>query len=96
MFSTSSVNDARVTARIPSQIKETLEQAAALSGATLNQFLVQSALKEAHKILEAERVIHLSQQDADRVFSLIENPPEPNSALKAAAVKHQEFFRENH
>ncbi|MGM3306092.1 DUF1778 domain-containing protein [Anabaena sp. WFMT] len=96
MSSTSSVNDARVTARISSQVKETLEQAAALSGATLNQFLVQSALKEAHKILEAERVINLSQRDADTVFSLIENPPEPNSALKAAAVKHKEFFRENY
>ncbi|AFZ26397.1 hypothetical protein Cylst_4303 [Cylindrospermum stagnale PCC 7417] len=96
MSSTSSVNDARVTARISAQVKETLEQAAALSGATLNQFLVQAALKEAHKILEAERVINLSQQDADTVFSLIENPPEPNVALKAAAVKHQAFFRENH
>jgi len=47
----SSVNDTRVTARISSQVKEILEQAAALSGATLNQFLVQSALKEAQRII---------------------------------------------
>jgi uncharacterized protein (DUF1778 family) len=42
-----------------------------------------------------EMVITLSQKDADKVFSLIQNPPKPNTTLKAAAVKHQEFFREN-
>jgi uncharacterized protein (DUF1778 family) len=84
MFS-STKNDARVTVRIPQQIKETLEQAAILSGATLNQFIVGAALKEAQQILEAERSIELSQQDAEKVFSLLENPPTPNERLKAAA-----------
>lgn len=85
-------NDARVTARIPLAVKETLQKAADLSGATLNQFLVQAALKEAHQILEAERVIVLSEKDAQTVFSLWENPPEPNTRLKAAVEKHQAFF----
>jgi uncharacterized protein (DUF1778 family) len=89
-------NDARVTARIPIAVKETLQKAADLSGATLNQFLVQAALKEAHQILEAERVITLSQKDAQTVFSLWENPPEANARLKAAVDKHKAFFRENH
>ena len=89
-------NDARVTARIPSAAKETLQEAADLSGATLNQFLVQSALAEARRILAAERVITLSEADAQKVFSLIENPPPPNERLRGAIEKHQAFFRASH
>jgi uncharacterized protein (DUF1778 family) len=67
-------NGSRLTARIPSQVRETLQRAATLSGATLNQFLVQAALKEAHRVLEEERIITLSECDALRVFTLLENP----------------------
>jgi uncharacterized protein (DUF1778 family) len=89
-------NDARITARIPQKIKGTLEKAAVLSGATLNQFIVQAALKEAQQILEAERQIELSQRDAETVFFLLENPPSPNKRLKAAAAKHEAYFGETH
>lgn len=58
------------------------------------QFIVQAALKEAHKILEEERVIVLSERDADKVFGLLENPPAPNARLQEAARKHKAFFRE--
>lgn len=93
-MSNSTKNDARVTARIPQQIKETLEQAAIASGSTLNQFIVGAALKEANKVLEAERRIELSERDAEKVFSLLENPTPANERLKAAVVKHQKFFNE--
>lgn len=86
----------RVTARMPVEVKETLEKAANLSGATLNQFLVQAALKEAHQILESQRIINLSETDAQMVFELLENPPSPNKHLTAAASLHRDFFSENH
>lgn len=88
-------NETRLTARIPNSVKETLQQAADLSGATLNQFLVQAALKEARVILESERAIELSERDANLVFELIDNPPDANPLLKAAFQKHQQFFHEN-
>ncbi len=40
-------NTVRITARVPVRIQETLQKAAELSGATLNQFMIQAALKEA-------------------------------------------------
>lgn len=86
-------NDARITARIPQSIKKMLEQAAVISGSTLNQFVVQAALKEAQVILDTQRVINLSEIDAERIFSLLEHPPAPNEQLKIAVQKHQEFFR---
>ncbi len=42
--------------------------------------------------MKNEHVIVLLENDAKKVFSLIENPPTPNARLKAAAKKHKEFF----
>ncbi|MFB2935462.1 DUF1778 domain-containing protein [Aerosakkonemataceae cyanobacterium BLCC-F154] len=88
--------EVRVTARVSAKVRETLQEAAELSGSTLNQFVVQAALKEAQKILEEQRVIELSNADADRIFELLENPPKASEKLKAAFEKHAIFFRENH
>lgn len=87
-----SPNNVRVTARVPVSVKETLQKAADLTGATLNQFLVAAAVKEAQAVIKQEQVIHLSSSDADRIFSLIENPPEPNDHLKEAIARHQTYL----
>lgn len=88
--------DVRVTARVSAKVRDTLQEAAELSGATLNQFVVQAALKEAHKILEEQRTIELSKADAERIFDLLENPPKASDKLKVAFEKHAIFVRENH
>lgn len=75
------VNNERITARVSEQIKETLIAAADLTGATLNQFLVQSALEKAENIIEKDKLIHLSNKDAQLFFDALENPPEPNTKL---------------
>ena len=77
-------SNARVVARVPSPIRSVIEQAAELMGAPLNQFLVQSAYKEARYILEQETLIRLSQTQARQVFTLLEKPPKPNARLKRA------------
>ena len=72
----------RVSARVPSHVYITLTQAAELSGATLNQFLVQSAFEKAQLIIEQERVINMTQQSAGIFFDAIEKPPAPGKKLK--------------
>lgn len=84
----------RVTARVPAQMRKTLEEAARLQGATLNQFVVQSAYQEAQRVLERETVIKLSQADARCVFNLIDNPPKPNKKLKEALAAYRKHVRE--
>ena len=74
----------RIPARMPLEVYERIAAAAQAIGATLNQFLVQSALDKANDILERERVITLSTRAAETFFGLIENPPEPNDSLKEA------------
>lgn len=75
----------RVSARIPRESRKLLEKAAALSGATLNQFVIQAAVKEAQTLLVREQTIALTEADAERFFTALEHPPAPNAALRKAA-----------
>ncbi len=74
----------RITARVPQTVQDTLQQAAELLGATLNQFVVQAALSEARRVIERDRVIHLSSTDAAFLMNMLEKPPAPNGRLRKA------------
>ena len=79
----------RIGARVPHEVYETLCRAAELTGATVNQFLVQAALKEAQSVIEREEVIRLSSRDWTWLLDLLESPPKPNAKLKAAMKRDQ-------
>lgn len=80
----------RIGARIPHDVYTTLCKAAELSGASINQFLVQSALKEAQAVIEREQVIRMSTRDWDWMLDLLDNPPKPNENMQAAMERYQE------
>jgi uncharacterized protein (DUF1778 family) len=80
----------RIGARVPHEVYETLCRAAELTGATVNQFLVQSALKEAQAIIEREEVIRLSPRDWNWLLELTENPPAANSRLQQAMDRYHQ------
>ncbi len=79
----------RIGARVPHEVYETLRRAAELSGATVNQFLVQAALKEAQAVIEREEVIRLSPRDWNWLLDLMERPPKPTPTFKAAMKRYQ-------
>ncbi|ODS93820.1 MAG: hypothetical protein ABS45_00125 [Comamonas sp. SCN 65-56] len=83
-MTTSTLDRGRITARVPMAVQKTLETAASLTGATLNQFVVQTALREAERIIEQERVIRLSARDMAAFLAALDKPLPPNAALKAA------------
>ena len=74
----------RITARVSDSVRDTLEQAAELLGATVNQFVVQTAYVEAQRVIERESVIRLSQKDAHKILALLDNPPKASRRLKDA------------
>jgi uncharacterized protein (DUF1778 family) len=80
---TASIDRGRITARVPVQVQETLEMAASMIGSTVNQFIVQTALREADRIIEQERVIRLSVEGAKAMLAVFDNPPMPNEKLLA-------------
>jgi uncharacterized protein (DUF1778 family) len=79
----------RITARVSVDMRNILKEAAAYSGATLNQFLIQAAIEKAHAIIEQESVIRLSKRDAEVFFNAIENPPKANEKLKKAIQRYK-------
>ena len=83
----------RITARVSRKVRVTLEQAAELLGSTVNQFVVQTAYQEAQRVLERESVIRLSQRDARKILSLLDNSPRPNKRLKEAVKAFRSSVR---
>jgi uncharacterized protein (DUF1778 family) len=83
-MTTSTQDRGRITARVSVSVQETLETAAGMIGSTVNQFIVQSALREAERIIEQERVIRLSARDAEGLLAALETPLPPNKQLRAA------------
>ncbi len=94
-MSAKTIERGRISARVPVQVQETLELAASMVGATINQFMVQSSLREAERIIEQERVIRLSAQDIETFIQALENPPPPNAQLKAALQHYREARRDD-
>ncbi|MEK6673360.1 MAG: DUF1778 domain-containing protein [Nitrospirota bacterium] len=82
----------RIPARMPYDVYERIAEAAKTVGATLNQFIVQSALEKANDIIARERTIHLSTQAAKTVFDLLENPPQPTMQLKKAFQQRKKLL----
>jgi uncharacterized protein (DUF1778 family) len=70
-------------------VYDTLAEAAGLMGATLNQFLVQSALEKAREVIESEHLIKMTTRSANTFFDAIENPPTPNKRLKSAIKSYK-------
>ena len=87
------ISNERITARVSEQIKQILTDAADLTGATLNQFLVQAALEKAEHIIEKDKLIQLSKKDAEVFFGAFENPPEPNVKLLNAVKNYRVYIK---
>ena len=76
------LKDERIDFRANSTQKTLLERAAELKHVSLSSYVLTSSLKQAQIDLAENEVIVLSNRDRDLVMAALENPPEPNEALK--------------
>lgn len=88
LMATTQLEQGRITARLSQEARATLTLAAEMAGTTINQFLLQTALREAERLIEQERVIRLSAQDSAAFLNALDHPPGPNTALLAALGDH--------
>lgn len=86
---TATENRDRITARVSQPIATKLQIAADLTGATLNQFLVQAAIEKADRIIENERTILFSREDAALFIKMLDDPGQPNEALTKAFARRK-------
>ena len=76
---------ARLEARVSAAQKSLLQQAAALSGRTLSEFVVTSAQNAARQVIAEHESIRLSREEHLAFVQALLQPPEPNARLKRAA-----------
>lgn len=62
--------------------KRILERAAELKHIPLSSYVLNSSLRQAQLDLAENETIMLSNRDRDTVMEILENPPDPNEALK--------------
>ncbi len=82
--------DTRLVARASTEVQEIIQRAADYSGATLSQFLIQSAMEKARNVIERTETLHLSMAGADALFVALDNPPKANNKLLKAAQRYKD------
>ena len=80
---------ARLEARISVEQKAVLQQAAALSGRTLTEFVVASAQEAASRVIQEHETIRLSRAEQIAFVTALMNPPAPNKRLRQAAAAYR-------
>ena len=81
--------ETRLVARTSSEVQEIIQRAADYSGATLSQFLIESAMERARNVIERTETLSLSIVGADALFAALENPPKANNKLLKAAEHYR-------
>ena len=82
---------ARLGVRLDDQVKALLQHAASLRGRSMTDFLVDSAVEAAERVIKDASMITLGIEDARRFASALLTPPKPKVALKSAARRYREL-----
>jgi uncharacterized protein (DUF1778 family) len=81
----STTRDDRIELRASRREKRILAAAAAYQRLDLTTFVLRTALPVAEDVVARHERLGLSARDSARVLELLEHPPKPTAALRAAA-----------
>ncbi|MEX0587037.1 MAG: DUF1778 domain-containing protein [Pirellulales bacterium] len=83
-------NDARINVRLSSELKQTIEEAAAALGQTVSEFTISKVVSEARQVVHEAQITRLSNRDRDAFLAALNATDSlPNDALKAAARRYR-------
>ena len=71
-----------INLRLPIEVKNLIDKAAAISGKTRAEFVIESAKQHATDVLLDQRVFVLEGDQWEAFNRILENPPPPNERLK--------------
>lgn len=84
--------DARINFRLPSEWKQTIEEAASALGQTVSEFTISTVVRAARQVLHDVQMTRLSTRDRDRFLEALDAADaKPNAALKAAVRRYQKL-----
>ncbi|ARJ65023.1 hypothetical protein WV31_04760 [Magnetospirillum sp. ME-1] len=72
---------ARMEQRVKPQVKQTIEQAAAMLGVDVAEFVANEAYRSAESVLARQEITRLTAADREVMLALLRTPPEPTKAL---------------
>lgn len=84
----------RIDARLPVETKQLIERAAVITGVTLSDFVVSKAYEAARTVVQEHDTWVLNRRQSKAFVEALLNPPEPNDALKRAAVHYKARIKE--
>ncbi len=87
--------ETRLVARTSAEVQEIIQRAADYSGATLSQFLIESALEKACNVIERTETLSLSMAGADALFAALEKPAKANNKLLKAAQHYRDTVNDD-
>jgi len=82
--------NARLEARVPGGQKDFFQRAAALTGRTLSEFVIDSAQEKAMKIVQEHEVIRLSRAEQIAFVSAVLTPAKPGARLRKAVRSYRQ------
>lgn len=83
------LKEERIHLRLNAFSKKRIERAAALTGKTVTEFVVSTAVNKADQVIDEHERIRLGAEDWDVFLEAILHPPKPNKALKEAMAAHK-------
>jgi uncharacterized protein (DUF1778 family) len=87
------VRDSRLNFRLPAELKEIIEEAAASLGQSVSDFAVGTLVSQAREVLQQQSVTVLSNRDRDRFMALLDAADaRPNAALVKAARRYKKHL----
>lgn len=82
--------DARLNFRLPSDLKDVIEEAAAALGQSVSDFAVSTLVQQARSVIEQRNVTTLSDRDRERFVAILDDPAaRPNAVLVKAAKRYK-------
>lgn len=86
-MATTAVREGRIELRATREEKQLLAAAAAYERLDVTSFIMRAVLPAARGVVDRAERIALSERDSRRVLELLEHPPKPTAALRAAAQR---------
>jgi uncharacterized protein (DUF1778 family) len=81
----------RIEARVTSQQKTLIQQAAEMQGRTLTDFVVHALQDAAERVIKDSQVMDITRRDQEVLVAALLNPPQANARLKAAAKLYKQW-----
>jgi uncharacterized protein (DUF1778 family) len=83
-------SDARINFRLSSDLKKTIEDAAAEMGQSISDFAISTLVQTARKILHDQQVTRLSERDRQMFVAILDDESsKPKDALVKAAKRYK-------